>query len=98
MEDGTADTEDGHPDETRWMSYGELARTQGISKASAARLAVRRCWTRKAGDDGSVRVAVPVSELAVKRTDNRATPKAVFRPPEWFSAASLEKAWKRIIG
>ena len=91
-----ADTEDGHPDETRWMSYGELARTEGISKASAASLAVRRCWTRKPGDDGSVRVAVPVSELAVKPPHNRATAKPVLLPSEWFSAASLEKAWKRI--
>jgi hypothetical protein len=36
------DAQDGHPDETRWMTYGELALTEGISKASAARLAVRR--------------------------------------------------------
>jgi hypothetical protein len=95
---GMVDTEDGHPDQTRWMSYGELARIQGISKASAARLAIRRCWTRKAGDDGSVWVAVPLSELGLKRPDHRATAKPVLLPSEWFSAASLEKAWKRITG
>jgi hypothetical protein len=98
MEDGMADTEDSHPDETRGMSYGELARMHGISKASAARLAVRRCWTRKAGDDGSVWVAVPISELGLKRPDHRVTAKPILLPSGWLLAASLEKAWKRIIG
>ncbi len=27
-----ADTEEGHSDETRWVSYGELARIQGVQK------------------------------------------------------------------
>ena len=93
-----ADTEEGHSDETSWVSYGELAHIQGISKASAARLAVRRCWTRKAGGDGSVWVAVPVSELGLKRPDHRATAKPVLLPLEWISAASLEKVWRRLTG
>jgi hypothetical protein len=50
---------------------------QGISREIG-----RSAVLRKAGDDGSVREAVPVSELAVTRTENRATPKPVFRPPE----------------
>jgi uncharacterized protein YdbL (DUF1318 family) len=62
-----ADAKNGSTDETRWMSYSELANAQGISKASAARLASRRSWMRQADNDGTVRVAVPVAELAGAR-------------------------------
>ena len=49
--------------ETRWLSYGELAKARGISKASATRLAFRRKWPRQVSNDGGARVAVPVTEL-----------------------------------
>lgn len=46
----------------RWMSYAELARSRGISRASAARLAQRRGWDRRIGNDGLTKVAVPAGE------------------------------------
>ena len=49
-------------DDFRWLSYGELGQARGISTASAIRLAFRRQWRRQDGNDGTVRVAVPVDE------------------------------------
>ena len=46
----------------RWLSYDELAEARRISKASAARLARRRKWQRRPGNDGTPRVAVPAGE------------------------------------
>jgi hypothetical protein len=42
---------------------------RGISKASANRLAFRRKWKRQDGNDGTARVAVPLSEISPKRPD-----------------------------
>ena len=50
--------------DVRWMSYAELAQARGISVASAKRLTLRRKWRRQAGNDGTARVGVPISELA----------------------------------
>jgi hypothetical protein len=49
-------------DDLRWLSYAELGQARGISTASAIRLAFRRKWRRQDGNDGTVRVAVPVDE------------------------------------
>ena len=46
-------------DGTRWMTYGELATARAITKASATRLAFRKGWPRRTGNDGQARVAVP---------------------------------------
>jgi chromosome segregation ATPase len=48
--------------DARWMTYAELGRARGISTASATRLSFRRKWQRRAGNDGTARVAVPVDE------------------------------------
>ena len=48
----------------RWMSYAEVARLRGISRASAVRLAQRRGWERRVGNDGLTKVAVPAGEEA----------------------------------
>jgi dsDNA-specific endonuclease/ATPase MutS2 len=48
--------------DVRWMSYAELGQVRGISTASATRLAFRRKWRRQSGNDGTVRVAVPIDE------------------------------------
>jgi hypothetical protein len=56
-------------DDVRWMTYAELAEARGISKASAARLVMRRKWTRRRGNDGGARVAVPVGEDQPKHDD-----------------------------
>ncbi len=46
-------------DGTRWMTYAELAAARRITRSSATRLAFRRGWPRKTGNDGQARVAVP---------------------------------------
>ena len=46
------------------MSYADLGRARGISAASAKRLAIRRHWRRHQGNDGTARVAVPVTEAS----------------------------------
>ena len=51
-------------DGTRWLTYGELAAARGISKASATRLAFRKHWPRRTGNDGQARVAVPLDARA----------------------------------
>jgi hypothetical protein len=50
-------------DGARRMTYAELAATRGISRASAKRLAQRHRWGRQVGNDGVVRVTVPLSAL-----------------------------------
>jgi len=44
----------------RWMTYAELARTRGITKASATRLVRRHKWRKLADNQGNVRVFVPI--------------------------------------
>ena len=49
-------------DGARRMTYTELAAVRGTSQPSAERLARRRGWPRQVGNDGVVRVLVPLSE------------------------------------
>ena len=49
-------------DGTRRMTYAELATVRGISALSAERLVRRRNWPRQVGNDGVVRVLVPLAE------------------------------------
>lgn len=53
-------------DDVRWMTYIELGKSRGITTASATRLAFRRKWRRQGGNDGTVRVAVPLDETKPK--------------------------------
>jgi hypothetical protein len=50
-------------DGSRRMTYAELAQARGISLASARRLARRHAWGRQAGNDGVIRVTVPLPAL-----------------------------------
>lgn len=56
--------------EVRWLSYDELAHIRGISKRSAFRIANRHKWDRRKGNDGTVRVAIPLTAL-VRHVDVR---------------------------
>lgn len=53
--------------DSRWMTYAELAEARGIREPAAVRLVQRRHWERRPGNDGSVRVAVPLPELRPSR-------------------------------
>ena len=55
-------------DDSRWMTYAELAMARGIKEPAAVRLVQRRGWERQPGNDGAIRVAVPVPELRPSRT------------------------------
>src|SRR5688500_7179049 len=50
-------------DGARRMTYAELAQARQISLASARRLARRHHWPRQVGNDGIVRVIVPLRHL-----------------------------------
>ena len=50
-------------DGARRMTYAELADVRGVSPASAKRLAQRHHWGQQTGNDGVVRVTVPLSAL-----------------------------------
>lgn len=52
----------------KWLTYEELGEALGITPASAKRLAIRRKWMKRPGNDGRARVAVPVERLAATRT------------------------------
>ena len=51
-------------DGARRMTYAELAAVRGISITSARRLVLRHRWPRQIGNDGIVRVTVPLIALA----------------------------------
>jgi hypothetical protein len=67
MRDAGNDYRDDVGDDVRWLSYSELGQVRGISTASAIRLVFRRKWRRQDGNDGTVRVAVPVDEASPQR-------------------------------
>jgi hypothetical protein len=62
MRDAGNDDREDVGDDFRWLSYGELGQARGIGTVSAIQLAFRRKWRRQDGNDGTVRVAVPVDE------------------------------------
>jgi len=65
-------------DGARRMTYAEIAEARGISLPSARRLVLRHRWPRQAGNDGVVRVTVPLTALKnqdpVTTTPHRAGP------------------------
>jgi hypothetical protein len=64
-------------DGARRMTYVELAQARAISLASARRLARRHHWPRQVGNDGVVRVLVPLGQV---RTVPRKTPQNLPEP------------------
>jgi len=77
-------------DGARRMTYAELAAVRGTSQASAERLVRRRGWPRQVGNDGVVRVLVPLTEarnvskptaLVVAPATRELTPATSEAPP-----------------
>jgi hypothetical protein len=67
-QDATQDvTRDG-----RWMTYGELARARGIDRQSAVKLVRRQHWRRQPGNNGEVRVFVPLDGMSRPATRDMA--------------------------
>lgn len=55
--------------DVRSLSYDEIAEARGISRTSAIRLVQRKGWRRQPGNDGTVRVMVPPTELNANKAD-----------------------------
>jgi hypothetical protein len=53
-------------DGARRMTYAELAAVRGTTQASAQRLVRRKHWPRQTGNDGIVRVLVPLDEARTR--------------------------------
>jgi hypothetical protein len=53
QEDGDADI--------RWLSYAQIAKIRGISRASAERIVRRAKWRRQVDNQGVTRAAVPLA-------------------------------------
>src|ERR1700683_1268426 len=47
----------------RWMTFAELSQARGISLPSARKLVRRHQWRRQTGNQGIVRILVPVEAL-----------------------------------
>lgn len=62
-------------EDTRWMSYSELAEARGIDRPSVIRIARRRRWQKQKGNDGTIRIAVPRAFLDAKRQSPRDRPR-----------------------
>lgn len=71
-----------NPEDTRWLSYDELAKLRGIDKDSAVRLVRRKRWPKREGNAGAVRIAVPGSVLASPQISPRTKPLAPAVPPD----------------
>ena len=68
-------------DGARRMTYAELAAVRGISLPSARRLVLRHHWPRQAGNDGVVRVIVPLGQVrTVPRTTSPKAPETIGFP------------------
>jgi len=66
-------------DGARRMTYAELAAVRGTSQASAQRLVRRKHWPRQVGNDGVVRVLVPLDD-ARKRPETLAKGQGLSTP------------------
>jgi hypothetical protein len=77
-------------DGARRMTYAELAAVRGISITSARRLVLRHRWPRQIGNDGIVRVTVPLTALA--KTDAPGDRDTVTDP----TAAPLTESTKQV--
>ena len=49
---------------SRWLTYDDMGSALGITPESAKRLAMRRKWPRRQGNDGRALVAVPEDRIA----------------------------------
>src|SRR5262249_55957671 len=75
-------------DGARRMTYAELAAVRGISRLSAQRLVRRKNWPRQVGNDGVVRVLVPLTEARKVASTRRVASSG--RPPPKVAAECPE--------
>jgi hypothetical protein len=76
--------------DTKWMTYQELGEALRIEPASAKRLAIRRRWPKRPGNDGRARVGVPFDAFPEHTTGddtNGVTGDLMLRPTSRTSDA-----------
>src|SRR5687767_5603274 len=50
--------------DVEWLTLDEVAARLGISRESARRTALRKRWGKRPGNDGRVRIGVPIERLS----------------------------------
>jgi hypothetical protein len=92
-------------DQTRSLTYSEMAATMTITVASAKNLTRRKRWARSAGNDGLVRVLVPLDYLGGDKSaeghhdgpqESRAESPAEGRQDALGAIAALERHVARL--
>jgi hypothetical protein len=83
MPSGPSDISLAVGDGARRMTYAELAQARSISVASARRLVRRHAWARQVGNDGVMRILVPLGQLRTVPGSN------LERPAETADFAGL---------
>lgn len=91
--------------DTRLMTYAELAAALRIAPDSARRLVARRKWTRRPGNDGRARIAVPIDKLQLVTSDSPPDSPPDIRPhaipdspPTSEAVAVLQRHIERLEG
>ena len=94
-------------DGARRMTYAELAKARSISLTAARRLTLRHHWPKQMGNDGLIRVSVPLSALdrprksAAERRPTSDTPSLPSDPlsdPETDTAHALRALESAVEG
>ena len=67
--DVMADTQEDSDADIRWLSYAQIAKIRGISRASAERIVRRAKWRRQVDNQGVTRAAVPLAYAEPERTN-----------------------------
>ena len=68
--DSLGDTSGDVSGDGRWLTYDELAKMRGITKASAERLVLRSRWRRRRDNQRVVRILVPLDRLSGDVSDD----------------------------
>ena len=85
-------------DDSRWMTFAELAKARGISRLSAERLVRRHKWRRQPGNDGRTRVLVPSGSLkADERKTDRESDRGRLLAIVQTALAAQERAESRAV-
>jgi hypothetical protein len=58
--------------DTTWLTFDEAAARLRISRDSVRRMALRKRWSKRAGNDGRARIGVPAEWLAARQTAGQA--------------------------
>src|SRR5512133_2763891 len=82
-------------DGARRMTYAELARAKGISLSSARQLVRRHHWLKQVGNDGYVKVTVPLAALThVNTLDRNTGSDRGTAPSDTASQPKVLKTWE----